>query len=161
MGIQLYLDHLLILFNMKACIVLFALAAVAFADSDPWYGYGHGLVLGSPCRNAWGVAVPCAGRKKREASAEAKPWLGLGYGAGIGYGYGLSLVSACHNAYGHPVPCAGRKKRSSEPWLGYAGLGHHGLILSPSDPTNPHAIHTSRLGVCLNNLGQRVPGLGC
>merc|ERR1712018_282762 len=147
MGIQLYLDHLLILFNMKACIALFALATVAFADSDPWYGYGHGLVLGSPCRNAWGVAVPCAGRKKREASAEAKPWLGLGYG------YGLGLVSACHNAYGHPVPCAGRKKRSSEPWLGYAG---HGLILSPSDPTHPLAVHTSRLGVCLNNLGQRV-----
>jgi len=102
---------------MKACIVLFALAAVAYADSDPLYGYGHGLILGSPCRNAWGVPVPCAGRKKREATAEAKPWLGVGYGGLIGHGYGIGLVSACHNAVGLPVPCAGRKKRSSEPLL--------------------------------------------
>ena len=104
--------------------------------------------------------MPCAGRKKREATAEATPWLGQAYGAGVWLDL-LGLVSACRNAYGYPVPCAGRKKRSSEPWLGYGGLGHHGLILSPSDPTNPHAIHTTRLGVCLNNLGQRVPGLGC
>ena len=144
------------LFYFISKIVLFALAAVAYADSDPLYGYGHGLILGSPCRNAWGIPVPCAGRKKREATAEAKPWLGVGYGGLIGHGYGIGLVSACHNAVGLPVPCAGRKKRSSEPLLGYGGL-----ILPPSDPLNPHVIHTSRLGVCLNNLGQRVPGLGC
>ena len=85
------------------------------------------------------------------AYADSEPWLGYGYG-----GYGLALASPCRNALGVPVPCAGRKKRSSEPLLGYGGL-----ILPPSDPLNPHVIHTSRLGVCLNNLGQRVPGLGC
>jgi len=107
---------------MKACIALFALVAAAYAESDPWYygyglpyaGYGYGYALASPCKNAAGVPVPCAlGRKKREAEADAKPWLAYGYGYPYaGYGYALS---ACHNAYGAPVPCAaGRKKRAAE-----------------------------------------------
>ena len=132
------------------------------AEAEPWlglgyggYGIGYGLV--SACHNAWGAPVPCAGKKKREA--EAEPWLGLGY-AGYGLGYG-HVVSACHNAWGAPVPCAGKKKREAEaePWLGlgYAGIAHTGLILPPSDPLNPHVIHTSRLGVCLNNAGVQVP----
>merc|ERR1712061_38621 len=146
--------------TMKAFVALFALAATALAESEPWLGYGYGgygVALASPCRNALGVPVPCAlGKKKREA--EAEPWLGLGYG---GYGIGYGLVSACHNAWGAPVPCAGKKKREAEaePWLGlgYAGIAHTGLILPPSDPLNPHVIHTSRLGVCLNNAGVQVP----
>merc|ERR1712080_223661 len=54
------------------------------AEADPWYGvYGHGLygyaglhpyTAGLGCHNAYGAPVPCAGRKKREAEAEAKPW---------------------------------------------------------------------------------------
>merc|ERR1712224_399358 len=147
--------------GMKAFVALFALAATALAESEPWLGYGYGgygVALASPCRNALGVPVPCAlGKKKREA--EAEPWLGLGY-AGYGLGYG-HVVSACHNAWGAPVPCAGKKKREAEaePWLGlgYAGIAHTGLILPPSDPLNPHVIHTSRLGVCLNNVGVQVP----
>merc|ERR1712212_863709 len=133
---------------------LFALAATAFAESEPWLGLGYGLV--SACHNAWGAPVPCAGKEKREA--EAEPWLGLGYG---GYAIGVPhVVSACHNAWGAPVPCAGKKKREAEaePWLGlgYAGVAG-GLILPPSDPLNPHVVHTSRLGVCLNNAGVQVP----
>jgi len=129
---------------MKACVILFALAATAYAESDPWYGYGYGLpyagygygyALASPCRNVHGAAVPCAlGRKKREAEADAKPWsygvVTHGYGYGYPYaGYGYAL-SACHNTYGAPVPCAGRKKRAAEaeadPALFYAhaGLGY-------------------------------------
>jgi len=113
---------------MKACVILFALAAAAYAESDPWYyGYGYGLgyayphygyALASPCKNDAGVPVPCAlGRKKREA--EAEPWWGYGYGYGLAHPYTAGY--GCHNAYGAPVPCAGRKKRDAEakPWLGY------------------------------------------
>merc|ERR1712020_587960 len=57
----------------------------ADAEADPWYGlYGHGLygyaglhpyTAGLGCHNAYGAPVPCAGRKKREAEAEADPYL--------------------------------------------------------------------------------------
>jgi len=116
---------------MKAFVILFALAAAAYAESDPWYGYGYGLgygypyygyALASPCKNDAGVPVPCAlGRKKREA--EAEPWWGYGYGYGLAHPYTLGY--GCHNAYGAAVPCAGRKKREAEakPWLGY-GYGY-------------------------------------
>jgi len=112
---------------MKAFVILFALAAAAYAESDPWYGYGYGLgygypyygyALASPCKNDAGVPVPCAlGRKKREA--EAEPWWGYGYGYGLAHPYTLGY--GCRNVAGVPVPCAGRKKREAEakPWLGY------------------------------------------
>jgi len=55
------------------------------AEAEPWYGlYGHGLygyaglhpyTAGLGCHNAYGAPVPCAGRKKREAEAEADPYL--------------------------------------------------------------------------------------
>jgi len=113
---------------MKACVILFALAAAAYAESDPWYYgyglgygypyYGYGYALASPCKNDAGVPVPCAlGRKKREA--EAEPWWGYGYGYGLAHPYTLGY--GCHNVHGAAVPCAGRKKRDAEakPWLGY------------------------------------------
>merc|ERR1712227_182168 len=114
---QLILESQLILSTMKAFVALFALAATALAESEPWLGYGYGgygVALASPCRNAWGVPVPCAGKKKREA--EAEPWLGLGYG---GYGLGYGLVSACHNAWGAPVPCAGKRSVKLKPNHGW------------------------------------------
>merc|ERR1712018_970876 len=126
--------------NMKACVILFAVAAAAYAESDPWYGYGYGYgvpyyggyALASPCKNAAGVPVPCAlGRKKREA--EAEPWFGYGYGLG----YAAPVVGAavavkpCTNVNGEKVDCAlghkdvatahivpslwGRKKREADP----------------------------------------------
>merc|ERR1712018_975627 len=126
----------------KACVILFALAAAAYAEGDPWYGYGlgygyglpyyGGYALASPCKNAAGVPVPCAlGRKKREA--EAEPWFGYGYGLG----YAAPVVGAavavkpCTNVNGEKVGCAlghkdvatahivpalwGRKKREADP----------------------------------------------
>lgn len=58
------------------------------AEAEPWYGlYGHGYGLGYGyaglhpytagfgCHNTYGAPVPCAGRKKREAEAEADPYL--------------------------------------------------------------------------------------
>jgi len=55
----------------------------AEAEAKPWYGlYGHGLygyahpyTAGFGCHNTYGAPVPCAGRKKREAEAEADPFL--------------------------------------------------------------------------------------
>merc|ERR1711909_253489 len=95
------------------------------AEAEPYYGYaglgyagvGHavvgttaGLIHSSHvglCTNAWGAAVPCLGKKKREAEAEAEaePYVGLGY-AGLGYA-GLGYAG---------IGYAG---------LGYSGLGHH------------------------------------
>merc|ERR1712203_731633 len=156
MGIQFDLRSFIRNFgNMKACIILFALAAVAYADAeaeaDPWgyyglgYGYpyyGYGYALSGACKNNAGEAVPCAywGRKKRDAEAEAKPWGYYGYGYGYpyyGYGY-YGKAAPCVNGYGAPVPCAlpaaaepaaERKKRDAEaeadPW-GYYGLGYRG-----------------------------------
>lgn len=111
---------------MKACVILFALAAAAYAESDPWYyahgtgygyaglGYGYpyyGYALASPCKNNAGVPVPCAlGRKKREA--EAEPWLAYGYGYPYTYGYAAPFVGAavavkpCTNVNGEKVDCA-------------------------------------------------------
>merc|ERR1712141_863727 len=92
---------------------------------------------------------------KREAEADADPayfyngyhgYAGYGY-AGLGaYGaYGLGAYGlGAYGAYGaYPYAAA------------YTGLA--GLALKPSDPTNPTAVHTSRLGVCVNYLGAQVP----
>jgi len=211
---------------MKACVILFALAAAAYAESDPWYGYGlgygyglpyyGGYALASPCKNAAGVPVPCAlGRKKREA--EAEPWFGYGYGLG----YAAPVVGAavavkpCTNVNGEKVDCAlghkdvatahivpalwGRKKREADPVYfrnvaaevtehegkynvpvaSYAHTFPYGFpvatystaevpykyktvqyknapVENPADPTNPELVHTSKLGICLNNYGFQV-----
>jgi len=216
---------------MKACVILFAVAAAAYAESDPWYGYGYGYgvpyyggyALASPCKNAAGVPVPCAlGRKKREA--EAEPWFGYGYGLGHAYGYGYAApvvgaavaVKPCTNVNGEKVDCAlghkdvatahivpallGRKKREADPVYfrnvaaevtehegkynvpvaSYAHTFPYGFpvatystaevpykyktvqyknapVENPADPTNPELVHTSKLGVCLNNYGFQVP----
>merc|ERR1739842_249998 len=79
---------------------------------------------------------------KREAEADADPaYFYNGYHGYAGYGYaGLGA----YGAYGaYPYAAA------------YRGLA--GLALTPSDPTNPTAVHTSRLGVCVNYLGAQVP----
>merc|ERR1711931_413931 len=87
------------------------------------------------------------------AAAAAEPWLGYGY-AGVPLVYGKS--APCVNAANQPVPCAaghvllGKREAEAEaePWLGY---GYAGVPL----------VHSWNLGICTNNLGQRVPGLGC
>ena len=109
-------------------------------------------VAGAPCVNHLGAAVPCAlghplvnthAIAKREAEAEADPayfyngyhgYAGLGH---FGYGYGGYGYAHAYGAYPYGV--------------------HAGYGLAPSDPTAPHLVHTSRLGVCVNYLGAQVP----
>jgi len=137
MGIQLDIAVQPNLINMKAFVALFALAAVASAESDPWYGYGYGYGLVHPytagygCHNAYGAPVPCAGRKKREADPAVllhHPYA-YGYAAPV---YGAAVaVKPCTNVDGEKVDCAlghkdvatahivpalwGRKKREAAP----------------------------------------------
>merc|ERR1712236_46891 len=142
--------------NMKFLVAFSAIVAMAYAEADPFYGYGyagayglgyHGLgyvgLKSAPCVNAANVPVPCAHGVglvhygKREAEAEADPF----------YGYGHGLKSApCVNAANVPVPCAaggylhyGKREADAEadaavlysgfgyPAYGYAGLGYAGL----------------------------------
>merc|ERR1711951_179399 len=92
----------------------------------------------------YGYGLPLAGGIwKREAEAEAEPWLGYGLGA-----WGLGIKSApCVNAANIPVPCRGIWKREAEaeaePWWGYpyavgawglAGVGPYGLPAVKSAP---------------------------
>merc|ERR1711941_164201 len=142
MGIQLGLQVQPNLINMKAFVALFALAATALAESDPWYGYGYGYGLAHPytlgygCHNAYGAPVPCAGRKKREADPAVLLHHPYAYGA-YGYGYAAPAIGAtvavkpCTNVDGEKVDCAlghkdvatahivpavyGRKKRAADP----------------------------------------------
>merc|ERR1712150_434519 len=114
------------LINMKAFVALFALAAVASAESDPWYGYGYGYGLVHPytagygCHNAYGAPVPCAGRKKREAD----PAVLLHHPYTYGYaGYAAPLVGAAVAV----KPCTNVKAEVTEhegkhivPQIGYA-----------------------------------------
>merc|ERR1712002_511591 len=90
---------------MKFLVAFSAIVAMAYAEADPFYGYGyagayglgyHGLgylgvgLKSAPCVNAANVPVPCAHGVglvhygKREAEAEADPFYGYGY-AGLGY----------------------------------------------------------------------------
>merc|ERR1711955_153770 len=116
-----------------------AIVAMAYAEADPYYGYGyagayglgyHGLgyvgLKSAPCVNAANVPVPCA------------------HGLGLVH-YGNGLKSApCVNAANVPVPCAAggylhyRKREANAdaavlysgfgyPAYGYAGLGYAGL----------------------------------
>merc|ERR1712002_21160 len=107
--------------NMKFLVAFSAIVAMAYAEADPYYGYGYAGTYGlgyvglksAPCVNAANVPVPCAHGLglvhygKREA--EADPYYGYGY-AGLGYlgglyGYGLKSAP-CVNAANVPVPCA-------------------------------------------------------
>jgi len=95
---------------------------------------------------ARGWGLPLAGLWKREAEAEAEPWLGYGLGA-----WGLGIKSApCVNAANIPVPCRGIWKREAEaeaePWLGYApyayaapatGAAVAGLVAHPDGSVTP------------------------
>merc|ERR1712168_835839 len=83
---------------------------------------------------AYGYGLPLAGLWKREADAEAEPWLGYGLGA-----WGLGIKSApCVNAANIPVPCRGPWKREAEaeaePWLGYGLAGWAPATGSPVAP---------------------------
>merc|ERR1712168_217976 len=137
------------------------------AEAEPWLGYGlagWAPATGSPVAPlvahpdgsvtppvtpavaaaaadhlaTKGLAWPLAGLWKREADAEAEPWLGYGLGA-----WGLGIKSApCVNAANIPVPCRGIWKREAEaeaePWLGYGLAGWAPATGSPVAPLVAH-----------------------
>merc|ERR1712088_709645 len=87
---------------------------------------------------------------KREAEADADPaYFYNGYSgyAGWGYGgYGYAGLAGYYGGYaGYPYAHA------AYPYA-HAAYAH-----APSDPTNPHLVHTSRVGICTNYLGAQVP----
>merc|ERR1712098_430023 len=159
--------------NMKFLVAFSAIVAMAYAEADPFYGYGyagayglgyHGLgylgvgLKSAPCVNAANVPVPCANGVglvhygKREAEAEADPFYGYGY-AGLGYaglyGYAGLKSAPCVNAANVPVPAAVVQN----------------AVLGTADLPNPvHAVahtllgtvHSSHIGVCTNYLGEQV-----
>merc|ERR1712226_1588179 len=139
--------------NMKFLVAFSAIAAMAYAEADPYYAYGlgyahHGYALGlksAPCVNAANVPVPCAagyaghyihayGKRDAEAKAEADPYYGYGY-HGLGYaglGYrGLGYAGLGYHGLGYAgLGYAGLGYAG----LGYAGLGyaHHGVVAAPA-----------------------------
>merc|ERR1711909_130111 len=131
--------------------------AMAYAEADPYFGYGYAGAYGlgyahlglksAPCVIAANVPVPCAagylhyGKRDAEAEAEAEPYYGytgLGY-AGLGYaglGYaGLGYAGLRHAGLGYTGlgvhygkrEAEAEPKAEAEPYYGYAGLGYAGL----------------------------------
>jgi hypothetical protein len=105
------------------------------AEAEPWYGlYGHGLygyahpyTAGFGCHNTYGAPVPCAGRKKREAEAEADPFLyypaypGVtSVGAQTTYSNGAVVPTDLNNLAATAAHLATTYPR---PAYGYAGYG--------------------------------------
>merc|ERR1712098_430596 len=119
-----------------------AIVAMAYAEADPFYGYGyagtyglgyHGLgylgLKSAPCVNAANVPVPCAHGVglvhygKREAEAEADPFYGYGY-AGLGYAglYGYAGLKSAAGGYLH----YGKREADAEADAAvlYSGFGY-------------------------------------
>merc|ERR1711993_98415 len=166
------------IYNMKAFIVLFALVAAAYAEAeaeaDPyllyggyagyagwggWTGYA-GLPYG-----AYGYAAYPHGATAVVKSVETEPakvevkaltapavvadpaYFYNGYAGYAGYGFGYGYAG---------YPYAGFY--GGYPYAAYRGAyAHAAYAHAPSDPTNPHLVHTSRVGICTNYLGAQVP----
>jgi len=123
-----------------------------------------------------GYGLPLAGIWKREADAEAEPWLGYGLG-----GWGLAGVAGpkaapCVNAANIPVPCRGPWKREAEaeaePWLGYAPYAYAapatgspvaGLVAHPdgsvTPPVTPAVAAAAADHLAAKGLGWPLAGL--
>merc|ERR1719481_410056 len=158
---------------MKFLVAFSAIVAMAYAEADPFYGYGYAGAYGlgfvglksAPCVNAANVPVPCAHGLglvhygKREADAEADAavlYSGFGYPAygyaGLGYaglGYAAPAVVAAAPAVVAAAPAAVVQN----------------AVLGTEDLPNPvHAVahtllgtvHSSHIGVCTNYLGEQV-----
>merc|ERR1712079_116441 len=118
--------------------VVAAPAAYTYHHAAPvaYAGYGY---AGFPYAATHVIA-------KREAEADADPacfYNGYAGYAGYGFGYGYSgyPYAGFYGAYPYAH--------------GYAHAAAYAH--APSDPTNPHLVHTSRVGVCTNYLGAQVP----
>merc|ERR1711937_372689 len=113
--------------------VVAAPAAYTYHHAAPvaYAGYGY---AGFPYAAAHVIA-------KREAEADADPaYFYNGYAGYAGYGFGYAYAGF-YGAYPYAH--------------GYAHAAAYAH--APSDPTNPHLVHTSRVGVCTNYLGAQVP----
>eukprot|EP00095_Tigriopus_kingsejongensis_P004233 maker-scaffold711_size108467-snap-gene-0.27 protein:Tk04233 transcript:maker-scaffold711_size108467-snap-gene-0.27-mRNA-1 annotation:"chromosomal replication initiation protein" len=123
---------------MKFLIALFATVAAVCAEADPQFLYN----------GAYGYGIPQA------------------YGGALTYAYGKS--APCVNAANLPVPCNtayaphGIYKREADPEADPAYL--YGGVATPyAFPAySPYAynalpVHASRLGVCVNYVGNQVP----
>merc|ERR1712010_124841 len=113
--------------NMKFLVAFSAIAAMAYAEADPYYAYGlgyahHGYALGlksAPCVNAANVPVPCAAGYygKRSADAEAAPAAEADADAYYGYyGYARPYAYGYGRAYGYPrYGYYGKRSADAEP----------------------------------------------
>merc|ERR1712236_202365 len=164
--------------TMQLLVVLSALVAAASAQYLHYpYAYGlhglHGLVglKAAPCVNAANVPVPCAGKRKREAEADADP--ALLYGA---YGYahvpfgsstGLDPITQgldastqgyapyAHYGYGYLGHYYGKRDAEADPALLYGAYAYgaypHAVAATPFG-----LVHSSHVGLCVNYLGESV-----
>jgi len=132
--------------------------------------YGAGLVT-KPCTNVKGEKVDCAqghkdiatahvvptllyGRKKREAD----PVYFSNVKAEVTEHEGKYTVPVATYAHGYwpygLVPAVG----TAEVPYKYNTVAYKSApVENPADPTRPELIHTSKLGICLNAYGLRVP----
>merc|ERR1712121_551155 len=130
--------------NMKFLVAFSAIVAMAYAEADPYYGYGyagtyglgyHGLgyvgLKSAPCVNAANVPVPCAHGYglihygKRDADAEADPAVLYGaYYAGVPFGSSTGLD-----------PITQGLDASTQGYAPYAyhGLGYYGHYYGKRD----------------------------
>merc|ERR1712158_321152 len=153
----------------------------------PYYGYGYYGKAAPCVNGYGAPVPCAAGRKKRESEAEAKPLVyahGLygypySYAAPAVYGrkkreadpvyfdnvaaevtehegkYTVPVASyAAGYPWGYPVPTVS----TAEVPYKYNTVEYKSApVENPSDPDNPTLIHTSKLGICLNYIGQQVP----
>merc|ERR1711902_276748 len=80
---------------------------------------------------------------KREADADPAYFYN-GYAGYAGYGFGYGYAGYPYAGFYGGYPYA-------------HGYAHAAYAHAPSDPTNPHLVHSSRVGVCTNYLGAQVP----
>merc|ERR1712168_116976 len=150
MGLQFPLSFLEgnnhIIDTMKAiAAALTGLVAAVSAEAEPWLaaaplGLAHPAVAAIPAvvpinphatRGPYlGLGLGHVGIWKREAEAEAEPWLGYNYGLAapaVGLAYGAPLC--VNGAWGHGL-C--KREAEAEPWLGYGlGVPAVGLPVAP------------------------------
>merc|ERR1712043_103042 len=123
----------------KVEVKALAAPAVVAAAAPAALTYHHAAV--APVAYAGYAGYPYAHHLlgKREAEADADPaYFYRGY---AGYGYAGYPYAGFYGGYPYAH--------------GYAHAAAYAH--APSDPTNPHLVHTSRVGICTNYLGAQVP----
>merc|ERR1711963_1290801 len=166
-------------YNMKAFIVLFALVAAAYAEAeaeaDPYLLYG-----GYNGYAGWGGWTGYAGLPYGAYGYTGYPYAAHPYGASAvvktvevepakvevkALATPAVVAAPAAYTYHHAAPVAyagygyaGFPYAATYGAYPYAGYAHAAAYAhAPSDPTNPHLVHTSRVGICTNYLGAQVP----